>query len=73
MYEKFLVPAENVFLALIIFTIHCWKRYYESHYISVYSNVHMSFSVYLIGIFHYFGTIISIVSEAYGFIEGIYY
>ncbi|XP_011502079.1 PREDICTED: polyprenol reductase [Ceratosolen solmsi marchali] len=60
-----LIPAENTIFALILLTIHCWKRYYETHYISVFSNAYMNFTFYIIGLFHYLGTIVSIVGESY--------
>lgn len=57
-------------MAITIFTIHCWKRFYESHFISVYSDQYMNFSVYLLGLFHYFGTTVSIMGESRDFLKG---
>ncbi|XP_001603226.2 polyprenol reductase [Nasonia vitripennis] len=65
-----LVPDENVILAMTIFTIHCWKRFYESHFVSVYSDQYMNVSLYLLGFFHYFGSVISIVGESQNFLKG---
>ena len=56
---------------MIVFTIHCWKRYYETHYISVFSDVYMNFAIYLIGLFHYYGSIIAIVGESQNIANGI--
>ncbi|KAL7287810.1 hypothetical protein TKK_0018185 [Trichogramma kaykai] len=61
----FNVPAENVLLGLIIFMIHCWKRFYETHFISIFSDTYMNFSIYLVGLSHYVGTIISIIGETH--------
>lgn len=57
------VTAEHALLAMIVFTIHCWKRFYESYFISIFSDTTMHISIYLIGLFHYFGAVISIVGE----------
>jgi 3-oxo-5-alpha-steroid 4-dehydrogenase 3 len=56
---------------MVLLTIHCWKRYYETHYINVYSNVYMNFSLYLIGLLHYLGTVVSIIGESYDVTEGM--
>ncbi|XP_058789003.1 polyprenol reductase [Phymastichus coffea] len=58
------ISAERVLLGMLIFTAHCWKRYYESHYISVFSDSTINLSVYIIGFTHYFGGILSIVGES---------
>ncbi len=55
----------------MIFTVHVWKRYYESHYISVFSDVYMNAVMYLISIFYYFGATISIVGEGRNVRTGI--
>lgn len=68
---KFLVPPEKVILAMAIFTVHCWKRYYESYYVNIFSDVYMNFAIYLIGHGHYIGAIIGILGESKQFLSGI--
>lgn len=67
-----LVPAENVILAIIILNIHCWKRAYETFYVSVFSDQKMNLSSYFIGFIHYAGVFLSIIGESKGFDRGIF-
>ncbi|KAK9508945.1 hypothetical protein O3M35_006375 [Rhynocoris fuscipes] len=61
------VSAVDTLLALFLITIQSYKRFYETHYVSVFSNAMMDISHYLIGLIHYFGTILAIVVESPGF------
>ncbi|XP_076650287.1 polyprenal reductase [Halictus rubicundus] len=65
-----LVSPENTFVAALLLTIHCWKRLYESYYINIFSGKMMNIAHYIIGFYHYFGTLISIIGESKGFVEG---
>lgn len=65
------VPAENVFVAALILSIHCCKRTYESCYVSIFSDQKMSISHYLVGFLHYIGTFICVIGEAEGFVRGM--
>ncbi|KAI4503962.1 hypothetical protein M0802_001365 [Mischocyttarus mexicanus] len=67
--RKALISPECGFLAMILLTIHSWKRYYETHYISVFSDKKINISHYIVGYLHYAGTIISIMGESYGFVR----
>ncbi|XP_078053420.1 polyprenal reductase isoform X2 [Augochlora pura] len=65
-----LVSPENTFVVALVFTIHCWKRFYETHYINIFSDQMMNISHYIIGFYHYFGTLVCIIGESEGFVEG---
>ncbi|XP_076301117.1 polyprenal reductase [Lasioglossum baleicum] len=65
-----LVSPENTFVAVLLLTSHCWKRFYESNCISIFSGKMMNISHYFIGFYHYFGTLISLIGESKGFVEG---
>lgn len=67
-----LVPAENVILAIIILNIQCWKRAYETFYVSVFSDQKMNLGTYLIGFIHYAGIFLCVIGESKGFVRGIF-
>ncbi|XP_046624158.1 polyprenol reductase isoform X1 [Neodiprion virginianus] len=66
-----LVSPEHTTLALVLVTIHCWKRFYETHYVSIFSNVKINLSHYIVGFVHYVGTISCLIGESNGFFKGI--
>ncbi|XP_076396242.1 polyprenal reductase isoform X2 [Megachile rotundata] len=68
-HRKPLVSAESTFIAALLITFHCWKRFYESHFVNIFSNKKMNISHYAIGFFHYIGTLICIIGESEGFFE----
>ncbi|XP_011060107.1 PREDICTED: polyprenol reductase [Acromyrmex echinatior] len=70
--RKSLLPAEDAFLAIVVFNIHCWKRVYESCFVNVYSNQKMHVFLYFIGFAHYIGIILCILGESKGFVKGSY-
>lgn len=52
-------------LAVFLFTIQCSKRFYETHFVSVFSkNSRMDLSHYVLGHIHYFGVFLAILCEA---------
>lgn len=51
-------------------TIQCWKRLYETHCVSVYSDAKMNISHYMVGFIHYIGAITCIIGESSGFVKG---
>lgn len=61
------VTAAESLAALLLFTFQVFKRYYETHYVSVFSNSKMHIGHYYLGFFHYFGAAIAIVMESPGF------
>ncbi|KZC13962.1 PREDICTED: polyprenol reductase [Dufourea novaeangliae] len=65
-----LVSPENTFAAALLITLHSWKRFYETHYVNIFSNKMMNIAHYIIGFYHYVGIIISIIGESEGFVEG---
>ncbi|GAB1861093.1 Polyprenol reductase [Camponotus japonicus] len=67
--RKPLIPAENVILAIIILNIQCWKRAYETFYVSVFSNQKMNLVTYLIGFIHYAGIFLCVIGESKGFVR----
>ncbi|KYQ51173.1 putative polyprenol reductase [Trachymyrmex zeteki] len=68
--RKPLISAEDTFLVIVIFNIHCWKRLYESCFINVYSNQKIHVFLYFIGFAHYAAIILSILGESEGFVKG---
>lgn len=54
-------------LAMALMTAQCVRRFYETWFVSVFSNARMNFSHYIVGYSHYFGAICSILAEAPGF------
>jgi len=70
--RKPLIPAEDAILAFVIYNIHCWKRLYETCYVSVFSNQKIHCIVYLIGYIHYIGVILCIIGESEGLVRGSY-
>ncbi|CAH0392113.1 unnamed protein product [Bemisia tabaci] len=61
------VTASSSLLALFLLTMQSWRRFYETHYISVFSDTNINLSHYLVGYMHYFGAICAILIEAPGF------
>lgn len=51
-------------VAMFCMLIQCWKRYYETHYLSIFSNSKMNISHYAVGYLHYFCCISAILAEA---------
>lgn len=51
-------------VAMFCMLIQCWKRYYETHFLSIFSNSKINILYYVIGYIHYFGCIASILAEA---------
>ncbi|XP_011698341.1 PREDICTED: polyprenol reductase-like [Wasmannia auropunctata] len=68
--RKPLISAEDAILAIVIYNIHCWKRFYETCYINVFSNQKIHIFVYLVGHIHYMGLILCILGESAGFVKG---
>ncbi|XP_012282306.1 polyprenol reductase [Orussus abietinus] len=68
--RKSLVPPERTFLAAILLTIQCWKRLYETCFVSVFSDSKINISHYIVGFVHYIGTISSVIGESRGFVRG---
>lgn len=67
--RKALISPECGFLAMTLLTIHCWKRFYETHYVNVFSDKKINILHYIVGYLHYVGAIISIVGELHGFVR----
>nr|XP_033332256.1 polyprenol reductase [Megalopta genalis]XP_033332257.1 polyprenol reductase [Megalopta genalis]XP_033332258.1 polyprenol reductase [Megalopta genalis]XP_033332260.1 polyprenol reductase [Megalopta genalis] len=68
--RRALVSPESTFVVALVLTIHCWKRFYESHYISIFSDKKINMFHYTMGFYHYFGTLVCIIGESEGFVEG---
>lgn len=58
------VPASMSFLAMFLLMVQCFKRFYETHFVSVFSDSKMDINHYLLGHFHYFGATLAIFSES---------
>lgn len=66
-YRSTKVNATTVCLAMALFCIQVWKRFYETFVISVFSDTKINISHYIIGICHYLGSFTAIILEAPGF------
>ncbi|XP_034943828.1 polyprenol reductase-like [Chelonus insularis] len=64
-----LVSSEATMIALFLTTGHCWKRFYETHFVNVFSNAKINLSHYIIGFIHYIGVVTCIIGESHGFIS----
>ncbi|XP_053992312.1 polyprenol reductase [Hylaeus volcanicus] len=69
-FRQPLVSPESTFVAATLFSLHCWKRFYETHYVTIFSNAKMNVTHYLVGLSHYIGALVSIIGESKGFVEG---
>ncbi|KAF3420306.1 hypothetical protein E2986_10488 [Frieseomelitta varia] len=69
-FRQALVSPESTFIATVLLTLHCWKRFYETHFVNIFSDKMMNISHYIIGHYHYVGTLICIIGESKGFVEG---
>ena len=67
------ISSECALLAMFLLTVQCCKRWYETNYISVFSNAKMNISHYLVGFIHYIGVITCIIGEADGFVRRKYF
>ncbi|XP_069683014.1 polyprenal reductase [Periplaneta americana] len=67
--RKARVSAISSLLALSLLTLQSWRRFYETWFVSVFSNGQMNWSHYVVGFVHYFGAITAIIAESPGFID----
>ncbi|BET01678.1 3-oxo-5-alpha-steroid 4-dehydrogenase [Nesidiocoris tenuis] len=56
-----------VFVASFLLMIQCWRRFYETYFVSIFSPGKMDVGHYFLGLIHYFGAVTAIVIEAPGF------
>lgn len=68
--RRALVSPESALLATILLTIQCWKRFYESHFVSIFSDGTISLGLYIMGFVHYFGSVSCMIGESDGFVKG---
>ena len=62
-----LVSPESTFLASVLLCLHCWKRLYETTCVTIFSDKKMNIIHYLIGFYHYIGTLLCVIAESEGF------
>jgi 3-oxo-5-alpha-steroid 4-dehydrogenase 3 len=65
----FAVGAVSSLLALFLLTLQAWRRFYETWFVSVFSNSQMNVSHYIVGFLHYFGSVMAILAESPGFVD----
>lgn len=65
--RSFTVSSFATLIGLSLMTAQCVRRFYETWFISVFSDAKMNFSHYIVGYTHYFGAISAILAEAPGF------
>ncbi|KAK0170549.1 hypothetical protein PV328_008386, partial [Microctonus aethiopoides] len=64
------VSPESTMTALTLLYVQCWKRLYETCYVSVYSDAKMHFGHYAAGFIHYISATSCIIGESFGFVDG---
>ena len=63
------VSAMSSILALSLLSLQSWRRFYETWFVSIFSDSRMNLSHYLVGFIHYFGAVTAILAESPGFID----
>jgi len=66
---SFPVSGVSSLLALFLLTIQVSRRFYETWFVSIFSNTKMNLSHYAVGFIHYFGSVTAILAESPGFID----
>ncbi|XP_076750146.1 polyprenal reductase [Xylocopa sonorina] len=69
-FRQQLVSPESTFIAALLFTLHLWKRLYETHCVNIFSDKKINICHYIVGIAHYIGSLIAIIGESEGFAKG---
>lgn len=75
MFFYFLASAAVVYLACGLLTLQCYRRMYDTHFVSIFGkNSRMNLSHYLVGFIHYTGVFLAILAEAplFAITQGIY-
>lgn len=63
--RNIVADAASVLLAVSLLTIQCTRRFYDTHFVSVFGkNSRMDLSHYIIGLIHYPGAFLAILCEA---------
>lgn len=57
----------SVLVSLTLMTLQSFRRGYETWFVSVFSDVKINITQYIVGYTHYWGTITCILAEAEGF------
>lgn len=65
--RTFTVSSIATLIALVLMTAQCLRRFYETWFVSVFSDAKMNLSHYIVGFAHYFGAVSAILVEAPGF------
>ncbi|XP_046674289.1 polyprenol reductase-like [Homalodisca vitripennis] len=60
------VSAISAFIALILLTLQSWRRFYETFFVSVFSDSNINIAHYMVGYIHYFGAVAAVLVEAPG-------
>lgn len=68
-HRKTSVSAVSALLALILFTLHMYRRLYETVCVSVFSDTCINVTHYLLAYLHYFGCVCALLMEAPGFAQ----
>lgn len=68
-HRKTSVSAVSAWLALTLFTVHLYRRLYETIYVNIFSNTCMNAAHYILGYLHYFGCLCALLVEAPGFTQ----
>lgn len=60
----FAVSSGRVLISLVLLSLQCWRRLYETTCVSVFSNGKINIAQYLAGFIHYAAAAAAIVAEA---------
>lgn len=62
--RKVKINATSTIVALILFNAQTWRRFYETFFISIFSDSKMNIAHYGVGIAHYIGATFALIAES---------
>lgn len=69
--RKVLVNSTSGFVATVLITMQCVRRFYETNFIQIFSSKSkINLSHYIVGYLHYFGCIAAVLANTEGFVRG---
>ncbi|XP_022225590.2 polyprenol reductase [Drosophila obscura] len=69
--RKVQVDSTTALLGTVMLTLQCIRRFYETNFVQIFSKQSkMNLSHYAVGFVHYFGVIVSLLSNTAGFVRG---
>ncbi|BFF95527.1 polyprenol reductase [Drosophila madeirensis] len=69
--RKVEIDSTTALLGAVLLTLQCIRRFYETNFVQIFSKKSkMNLSHYAVGFVHYFGSIVSLLSNTSGFVRG---